>query len=356
MSPGLEGAIASENRGNAGGGAGTEPGDGAAESRARDGRRPKVARTDYHGLLAIDKPAGVTSHDVVERVRRRLRVSRAGHLGTLDPAATGLLLVAIGAATRCAQVWQGGEKTYEGTLRLGLVTDSQDLTGRVLERNPVAVSEEALRAEAAAMVGEFDQVPPMVSAIRVGGERLYRMARRGEEVERAPRPVRVLSWEWTQVALPDAGFRMRCSGGTYVRTLAHDLGRRLGCGAALASLRRLRSEPFGLERALAWRDLDVLAPDDALGRFGVPLGEALRTLPHVTADAAAAEVVGRGGAARLAPAAALGIAAGAGPRSIVIRAADGTPLALGELDRAADGALRALPHVVFPWAVREGRA
>ncbi len=311
-----------------------------------------------HGLLAIDKPAGVTSHDVVEEVGRRLRVPGAGHLGTLDPPATGLLVVALGAATRCVPVWQGGEKTYEGLLRLGLVTDTQDLAGRVLEQHPVEVGEEELRAAGAALVGDLDQIPPMVSARRVRGERLYLLARRGEVVERAPHRVRVLSWEWGTLALPEASFRVRCSGGTYVRTLVHDLGQRLGCGAALASLRRLRSEPFGLERALTLRDLAGLPAHEAWARGGIPLAEALSALPHVTIDAAGAEAVGHGGGAKVPAATAEGVPVGAGPRSVVIRAPDGTPLALGELGRAAAGAgaLRIHPHVVFPWAVRQGRA
>jgi tRNA pseudouridine55 synthase len=318
-----------------------------------DGARGSAA--GLHGLLAIDKPSGVTSHDVVERVRRRFGTQQVGHLGTLDPAATGLLIVALGAATRCAVVWQGGEKTYQGTLRLGVVTDSQDLTGRVLESHPVAVDEAALREGALALLGDIDQVPPMVSAIRVGGERLYRMARRGETVERAPRRVRVESWEWEAFALPDARFRVRCSGGTYVRTLAHDLGRRLGCGASLASLRRLRSEPFGLERALSWRDLNDLTPSESWQRCGIPLAEALSVLPQVTVDEAQADDVGFGRAITLDPAVVAAIPQGAGPRSIVIRGADGDPIALGEIRRCADGAHEAAPHVVFPWTVREGR-
>jgi tRNA pseudouridine55 synthase len=310
-----------------------------------------------HGLLCLDKPSGVTSHDVVERVRRRLSTPHAGHLGTLDPAATGLLVVALGAATRCATVWQGGEKTYEGALRLGVVTDTQDMTGRLIEQRPVTADEAALRAAADTLVGDIEQVPPMVSAIRVGGERLYRMARRGEVVERAPRRVRVVSWEWCEIAIPDARFRVRCSGGTYVRTLAHDLGQHLGCGASLAGLRRTRSEPFGLERALAWRDLNELAPADAWARSGIPLGDALSVLPHVAVDEAGVAAVGRGGAVPVTGESATGLPVGGGPRSVVIRASDGTPLALGELRPGQpEGALQVNPHVVFPWAVREGRA
>ncbi|HEY2955020.1 MAG TPA: tRNA pseudouridine(55) synthase TruB [Candidatus Eisenbacteria bacterium] len=310
-----------------------------------------------HGLIAIDKPAGVTSHDVAEEVGRRLRSRGPGHLGTLDPPATGLLVVMLGAATRCAPLWQGGEKTYEGTIRLGIVTDTQDTTGAVIERNPVRAGEEELRAAGAALVGELDQIPPMVSARRVKGERLYRIARRGEVVERAPRRVRVISWEWTEVALPDAGFRVRCTGGTYVRTLAHDLGRSLGCGAALASLRRLRSEPFGLERALTLRQLAGLGPEEAWAGHGIPIAEALAGLPHVCLDDAGAEAVGHGAVAPVADAAAEGAPVRAGPRSVVLRAPDGTPLALGELERAPGepATFRVSPHVVFPWAVRQGR-
>ena len=327
-----------------------------AASPAVPGARTAPAPA-LHGLIAIDKPAGVTSHDVVERLRRRLRAPGAGHLGTLDPAATGLLLIAVGAATRCAPVWQGGEKTYEGTLRLGIETDTQDVTGRVLETRPVEVSEDALRAEAGAMTGTFDQVPPMVSAIRVGGERLYRLARRGEVVERAPRRVRVVSWAWGAIALPEAAFRVRCSGGTYVRTLVHDLGRRLTCGAALASLRRLRSEPFGLERALTWRDLAELEPAARPRRGGIALEAALAHLPQATVDEAGAAAVGHGGAVALDPEEAARIPLNAGPRSIVIRAREGPVLALGEARSEGSGAApRACPQVVFPWAVREGRA
>ena len=322
----------------------------ASPAAGAPGGRP----VPFHGLIAIDKPAGVTSHDVAEEVGRRLGIPGPGHLGTLDPPATGLLVIALGAATRCAPVWQGGEKTYEGRLRLGLVTDTQDLAGRVLEQHPVRSSEEELRAAGAALVGEIDQIPPMVSARRVGGERLYRIARRGEVVEREARKVRVISWEWGAVALPDAEFRVRCSGGTYVRTLVHDLGQRLGCGAALASLRRLRSEPFGLERALTLRALAALPAHEAWSGYGIPLAQALATLPQVTLDEAGAEALGHGGGAKVPEAAAAGVPVGAGPRSVVIRGPDGTPLALGELERAGT-AFQARPHVVFPWAVRQGR-
>jgi tRNA pseudouridine55 synthase len=302
----------------------------------------------------VDKPAGVTSHDVVDRVRRRLHARGAGHLGTLDPGASGLLVLVLGAATRCAQVWQAGSKTYEATVRFGVVTSTQDLQGEVLERRDVKLDERQVREAAVALTGEIDQLPPMVSALKVGGQRLHRLARRGVEVERSPRRVTVHSWEWLGFELPEASFRVVVSGGTYVRTLAHDLGARLGPGGALKSLRRLRSEPFGLEGAVGLRELDALAPSEVLARAGVPLTVALRVLPAVTLDAAGADELGFGRRPAV-PAGAAPLAAG--PRSVVFRGPDGEPLALGELepDPRTPGAARACPHVVFPWAVRQGR-
>jgi len=313
-----------------------------------------AAAPPWSGLLPVDKPPGVTSHDVVDRVRRRLRSRGAGHLGTLDPAASGLLMIALGAATRCAPVWQSGAKTYEATVRLGVTTSTQDLQGEVLERREVAVDEAQVRRAALGLVGGIEQVPPMVSALKVGGQRLYKLARRGQEVERAPRRVTVHAWEWLEFALPEVRFRVVVSGGTYVRTLAHDLGGRLGCGAALQGLRRLRSEPFGLEHAVTLRDLDSSPPAELLARAGVPLAEALRVLPVVALDPGAAEALGFGRRPAIAPGAA---PLGAGPRSVAFFGPEDQPLALGELvpDAAVPGLALACPHVVFPWAVRQGR-
>lgn len=314
-------------------------------------------RPDRSGLLALDKPPGITSHDAVDRVRRRLRIRAAGHLGTLDPGATGLLLVATGAATRCAPVWQGGDKTYEATVLFGIVTTTQDVWGEVLERRPVDLDEARVREAALALTGDQEQVPPMVSAIKRGGQRLYRLARRGIEVEREPRHVTVRRWEWLGFELPAARFRLVCSCGTYVRTLAHDLGQRLGCGAVLSELRRLRSEPFGLERCAPLEDLDRLEPDEVWDRAGYSLEDALAHLPSVRLDGDAAVAIGYGArpgvaceASRLAPLA-------GGPRSVVFRGPDGRVLALGELVADASDPSRALAcaHVVLPWAVRHGR-
>ncbi|HYM81427.1 MAG TPA: tRNA pseudouridine(55) synthase TruB [Candidatus Limnocylindria bacterium] len=307
----------------------------------------------FSGLLALDKPAGVTSHDVVAVVRRRLRAPGAGHLGTLDPGASGLLVIALGAATRAIPVWQGGEKTYDATLCFGIVTSTQDVHGEVLERREVRLDEAQIRAATRAFVGDIEQVPPMVSALSVGGQRLHRLARRGIEVERVPRRIRIASWEWQSFALPEARFIVRCTSGTYVRTLAHDLGAALGPGAALKTLRRLRSEPFGLERAVPLRELSLQAAEAVLAHAWT-LDDALEVLPAVTLDADAEVRVGFGGRPVVEPGEA---PLDGGPRSVVLRDASGRALALGELRALPDVPGQALvcPHVVFPWAVRQGR-
>jgi len=312
---------------------------------------PGAAPPEWSGLLPVDKPSGMTSHDVVERARRRLHMRAVGHLGTLDPGASGLLVLVLGTATRCALVWQGGRKTYAGTARFGVVTDTQDTDGRVLARSEARPTEAQVRATADAMLGEQDQIPPMVSAIKHEGERLHALARRGITVERAPRRVRVDAWRWLAFTADEATFEVDCSGGTYVRTLVHDLGARLGCGATLAALRRTRSEPFTLLQSCRLEALDTADPATLLAQQGVPLDSALEVLPALRLEAAAATAIGQGQAPRVEPGTA---PLGAGPRSVVFRDASGHALALGELRREADG-VRARPSVVFPWAVVVGK-
>jgi tRNA pseudouridine55 synthase len=307
------------------------------------------------GLLAIDKPVGVTSHDVVDAVRRRFRTRAVGHLGTLDPGASGLLLAALGPATRFVPLWQGGEKTYAGTVRFGLVTSTQDLQGEVLERRDLVPSEAEIRAASRAFVGDLSQVPPMASAVKIGGERLYRLHRRGEIVERAPRTVSVLAWDWLEFAPPDATFRVRCSGGTYVRTLAHDLGQALGCGATLAALRRERSEPFDLERAVSLRQLATETSEQVWAAAGLSLEQAVAHLPLVRLTAEEAIAVGFGRRPSLARERVAGAAIGAGPRSTVIADAEGHVLGLGELVAEGEHAVQVCPRVLLPWAVQDGR-
>jgi tRNA pseudouridine55 synthase len=312
-----------------------------------------VTDENFSGLLLLDKPPGVTSHDAVLEVRRRLRSPGAGHLGTLDPPASGLLLVAMGAATRAIPVWAGGEKTYEARIRFGVTTSTQDLAGEVLTRAATeSLTEAAIRHAATRFVGDIRQIPPMVSALKVGGERLHRLARRGVSVERAPRLVHVRDWEWLGFDLPEAGFRVRCSGGTYVRTLAHDLGSALGCGAALAGLRRTQIGPYHVRGASSWEALLGEPAEVTIARAGVPLDRALDVLPAIELDAEAEALIGSGRR----PVVRLGNAPlQAGSRSVVMRSREGRALALGELEpHGRSGLAVACPHVVFPWAVRRG--
>ncbi len=192
------------------------------------------------GLLLVDKPAGMTSHDVVDRIRKAAHIRRVGHTGTLDPAATGLLILCLGKATRLSEHLIDLDKTYEGIMRLGVVTDSYDLDGEICEQNEVPPDLTATRIQEACarFTGRIEQVPPMVSAVKVGGQRLYKMARKGEEVERKARTVTVHEFDVLGYDPPDVNIRIRCTRGTYVRSLCHDAGLILGCGATLAALRR----------------------------------------------------------------------------------------------------------------------
>lgn len=203
-----------------------------------------------NGILLVDKPAGITSHDVVDHIRKAARMKRIGHTGTLDPAATGLLVLCLGNATRLSEHLTGLDKVYEGCMRLGIITDSHDLDGKVIQECPVPELDlPAIQAACDRFTGDIMQVPPMVSAVKVGGQRLYKKARHGEEVEREPRPVTVSEFVVTAYDPPDATIRVRCTRGTYVRSLCHDVGDALGCGAVLAALRRTFVGHFSLENA-----------------------------------------------------------------------------------------------------------
>ena len=206
---------------------------------------------ELEGVLLVDKPIGLTSHDVVSHLRRKLGMKRIGHAGTLDPLATGLLIMLVGKATRVSQYLMSLDKEYEGTIELGKVTNSHDAEGEVLETRPVPpLTEGELRAALQGFLGDQYQTPPMFSAIKVGGVPLYKRARQGEDVAREPRFIRVSSFELTKFASPLVDFRLQCSKGTYVRTLAHDLGQKLGCGAHLAALRRTATDRFRIGEAL----------------------------------------------------------------------------------------------------------
>jgi tRNA pseudouridine55 synthase len=200
-----------------------------------------------NGILLVDKGPDMTSHDVVAVARRCLGTKKIGHCGTLDPMATGMLILVIGTATKIQDLLMAEDKEYVGSLKLGVTTNSQDREGEVLEEKPVpALSEAELRAAFDGFKGDFYQTPPMVSAIKINGVPLYKLARKGQEVEREPRFVRVFDYEIQKFESPQVDFRVVCSKGFYVRTYAHDIGQKLGCGAHLSALRRTRSGHFRL--------------------------------------------------------------------------------------------------------------
>ena len=243
-----------------------------------------------HGVLVVDKPAGLTSHDVVDAVRRGLGVRRAGHTGTLDPFATGVLAVCVGKATRLARFLAGPEKEYRATVRLGFATTTDDATGEPLgPPRPVEGNETAVRAACASLLGPQLQVPPAYSARRVGGRRLYELARQGVAVERAPSPVSVHAIEVRSCAGDTVEIDVRCSPGTYIRALARDLGESLGVGGHLLALRRTRTGSFDLSQAVSWGD----APSVWSDRL-VPLSGLLADLPAVRLGVEAAAMLRHG--------------------------------------------------------------
>jgi tRNA pseudouridine55 synthase len=230
---------------------------------------------ELEGILLVDKPRDHTSHDVVARLRGKLKMKRIGHAGTLDPMATGLLVILVGKATKVSQYLVSLDKEYEGTIELGKVTDTQDADGEVMETRPVPPLTEAdVLATIKAFLGDQYQMPPMYSAIKIDGQPLYKAARKGEEVEREPRFIRVMSWEVTRFASPHIDFRLRCTKGTYVRTLAHDLGAKLGCGGHLTALRRTATDKFTVAQALTLEQIQALSLTEIEQRL-IPAREAV---------------------------------------------------------------------------------
>ncbi len=247
------------------------------------------------GVLVIDKPSGPTSFDVVRQVRSLLRLKKVGHTGTLDPMATGVLPLCLGEATKVAGFITEGDKAYDATVRLGSETDTLDAEGQVTAQAPVPPLTPALIEEALARFrGTFDQVPPMYSAVKVGGKRLYELARAGEEVERAARRVTVYELILRDFSADRLQLSVRCSKGFFVRTLAQDVGRALGCGAHLEALRRTASGPFSLARALPLAELPGLLEQGALAGRLVSMSDALVELPEVCVGAAEAKRVSHG--------------------------------------------------------------
>ncbi|MEZ4599257.1 MAG: tRNA pseudouridine(55) synthase TruB [Syntrophotaleaceae bacterium] len=229
-----------------------------------------------NGLLLIDKPEGLTSHDVVRTVRRACRTRRVGHAGTLDPMATGLLTVAVGEATRIVEFLMEGEKTYRASLLLGVETDTQDSSGQVTARQDrVECDETTIRRVMDSFIGEQQQIPPMYSALKKNGVALHRLARQGLVVEREARTIKIGRMEPIEIAPPRISFEVDCSKGTYVRTLCHDLGHKLGTFAHMTSLRRIRSGSFHVKDAVSLELIAQAAPE-SIEPYLLPLAEGLR--------------------------------------------------------------------------------
>ena len=236
----------------------------------------------YNGILLLNKEPGFTSHDAVAKLRGILRFRRIGHAGTLDPMAQGLLVMLLGKATRASEYASGAEKEYIADFILGVETDTQDTTGNVLAEAPVDVTESQLRQALSSFEGGYDQVPPMYSAIQKDGVRLYDLARKGKEVERESRFIALPLLDLLSFDPPRGKLRVRCSKGTYIRTLCHDLGQRLGCGGAMSALTRVQAGDFSLEDALTLGEVEQLVKEDTLQQHILPVDRLFASLPAVT--------------------------------------------------------------------------
>jgi len=246
------------------------------------------------GVLVVDKPTGLTSHDVVQIIRRGTNIRRAGHTGTLDPRASGVLVILIGPAVRLSEYVSASDKRYQAVVRLGTSTDTYDADGRVLSTSAVEISEEQFEQVLQQFVGTIEQVPPPYSAVKVKGKKAYEMAREGEEVDLEPRTINVYSLELLEWAPPEAVIDVYCSSGTYVRSLAHDLGEKLGCGAHLVGLRRTKSGRFTLRDAVPLRKLQEAFHAGNWYQYLIPAAEALADWPSVELDPDEVEEVRHG--------------------------------------------------------------
>ncbi len=235
------------------------------------------------GFLIIDKPAGITSHDVVNRVRRTLGIKKVGHTGTLDPFATGVLPIATGEATKAIQFLDEGEKEYQAVIRLGITTDTLDITGNVLEgKDSNGITEDLILEQISRLTGKIKQLPPMYSAIKQAGQPLYKLARKGVEAERTLRDTTIHLFDLIDFESPFATVRVRCSRGTYIRTLADDLGRMLGCGACLTELRRIRSGIFNIRESITLEQLAEFTEKDTVTQHIVSLTTAISHIPEIS--------------------------------------------------------------------------
>ena len=236
----------------------------------------------YHGIINIYKEKGFTSHDVIAKMRGICKQKKIGHTGTLDPDAVGVLPVCLGAATKLCDMLTDRNKEYIAVLRLGVTTDTQDISGRVLEEKEVTVSKETVREVILSFLGNQLQVPPMYSALKVNGKKLYELAREGKEVERLPRPVSIYEIEILEENMPEFTIRVACSKGTYIRTLCHDIGQKLGCGAIMTALTRTKAGEFQIEKAYTLSKIQQLSDEGRLWEILVPIEKVFENLPSVT--------------------------------------------------------------------------
>ena len=242
-----------------------------------------------NGIILVDKPQDWTSHDVVAKLRGVLHERRIGHSGTLDPLATGLLVVFVGRATRAVEFSEADSKEYLSGLRLGVSTDTQDITGNVIAKCDALPDEAAVRETLCRFIGDIEQIPPMYSAIKIGGKKLYELARRGESVERTPRKITVSSIDIVDKDGTDYILNISCSKGTYVRTLCNDIGDALGCGACMSSLRRTRAGAFSVDEAHSLEDIEAAALEDRLSDIILPVDALFAPFPKLTVSESAAK-------------------------------------------------------------------
>lgn len=235
----------------------------------------------YHGMINVYKEKGFTSHDVVAKLRGICKQKKIGHTGTLDPDAVGVLPVCLGCATRLCDMLTDKDKEYVAVLRLGITTDTQDATGKVLAEKEVSVSEEEVRAVIASFEGEQLQIPPMYSALKVNGKKLYELAREGKEIERKARPIVVHEIEILSENMPEFTIRVKCSKGTYIRTICHDIGQKLSCGGVMVSLKRTKVGNFGIEDAYTLSQIEDMAKEGKLCEILLPVEKVFEKLPEI---------------------------------------------------------------------------
>jgi len=298
-------------------------------------------RNAISGILVVDKPVGMTSHDVVETIRRGTNIRRAGHTGTLDPRASGVLVVLVGPAVRLSEFVSAADKRYQAILRLGSSTDTFDAEGRFTrqENAPVNVTEEQFEEVLKRFIGEIEQTPPPYSAVKVHGRRAYEMARSGEEVNLEPRKIQVHHLEVLEWALPEVVIDVHCSSGTYVRSLANDVGVALGCGAYLVGLRRTKSGRFSLRDAVPLRKLQEAFTAGTWAQFLIPAAEALSEWPAVELSPDQVEDVKHGHRVKASPEAQPGLVRGVSMA--------GELIAVMDLAQAEDGSPEWQPKKVF---------